>query len=938
MHRKARDTAMQKQYKGNRWWAWSLVALLGLWSINTSAGPITRKQAKAIAREILLRNTPVLGQTNANTSTASQLGILGAQGSVHQAGDSIVDKGDAKPKNTMDSQLTTDEDLVLVYTASEAYGVQAEGTRGAQSEASTEFYVFSPPSGNGYAIVAGDDLVEAVLGYSRDATFPKEGEMPEGLAYWLDLCRAYVGTVAREGRMAAIPHARGSAIAPLLGDIIWDQRAPYNAYTPKDADGQHTPVGCVATALSQIMRYVSWPARPLSGTVHYSHQGSGGQVRSMSEQLGKHLYNWEAMESNYTAGTPSQASKDAVARLMYEVGAACRMNYSAKGSGAYSHTAANAVVQHFRYSNELRFSLREYMSRDAWEELLLGELRAGYPVYYAGGSLNGAHAFVCDGYDGQGRFHFNWGWSGYGNGYFSLLDLDPKVGGTGAGGGSGYILGQIAISRFRPNIERGQNVNPEFIVDALKFEKHDYGVNETIPITIYQFFSLMLQPEVVTPALGIYDATGKLVKVAQHEKRYRVDSLFKGVSSLKILVGDLSLKPGVYTIRPLVGVERKSGWYLALVNQQSPQYLTLKVDGRGIHIAAESPVAKLRVTALTVGALARGSMNAIRLTLRNEGNTLYNSQYALRFANSETDAVTSRQDIERGGYLSALSLTPGTDTTITVFLKGPRRDSGWLQVLCDGRNGGSSNDDCLPKNVLKTAQITYTQPIAQDGGKQLTIRMVEQNTRQLNGGEPLRWKAEVSLPTGTSGFFGAIIGYVSKPDAKSYTQCTALHWVLLKPGEKTTISMESFFSLPKGDYQLGTAYHYQGSGKSQFPNNFNKAGEKNPLPFTIVSIAKTPPVRKYPHQPEDDPSGLEAPYSGAILYPNPSGEFIWLVLPQEPIKRVSLLSIDGKILRTYSPSQGDKLQIELAGLPAGSYLVRLDNPQGQGQTLRFVKL
>ena len=118
MHGKARDTAMQKQYKGNRWWAWSLVALLGLWSINTSAGPITRKQAKAIAREILLRNTPVLGQANANTSTASQLGILGTQGSVHQAGDSIVDKGDAKPKNTMDSQLTTDEDLVLVYTAS----------------------------------------------------------------------------------------------------------------------------------------------------------------------------------------------------------------------------------------------------------------------------------------------------------------------------------------------------------------------------------------------------------------------------------------------------------------------------------------------------------------------------------------------------------------------------------------------------------------------------------------------------------------------------------------------------------------------------------------------------------------------------------------------------------------------------------------------------
>ena len=131
---------MQKQYKGNRWWAWSLIALLGLWSISTSAGPITRKQAKAIAREILLRNTPGLGQANANISTATWLGMQGIQDSASQTGDSIVDRGEAEPRNTMDSQHSTDDDLLLVYTASEAYGVRAEGSRGAQSEASTEFY------------------------------------------------------------------------------------------------------------------------------------------------------------------------------------------------------------------------------------------------------------------------------------------------------------------------------------------------------------------------------------------------------------------------------------------------------------------------------------------------------------------------------------------------------------------------------------------------------------------------------------------------------------------------------------------------------------------------------------------------------------------------------------------------------------------------------
>ena len=33
------------------------------------------------------------------------------------------------------------------------------------------------------------------------------------------------------------------------------------------------------------------------------------------------------------------------------------------------------------------------------------------------------HAFICDGYDDNGLFHFNWGWSGSHNGFFAMSAL-----------------------------------------------------------------------------------------------------------------------------------------------------------------------------------------------------------------------------------------------------------------------------------------------------------------------------------------------------------------------------------------------------------------------------------------------------------------------------------------------------------------------------------
>ena len=56
------------------------------------------------------------------------------------------------------------------------------------------------------------------------------------------------------------------------------------------------------------------------------------------------------------------------------------------------------------------------------------------------------HAFVCDGYKSTlsgYKFHFNWGWLGQGNGYFTLDDLTPGAG--------NFSFNQMAIFNIQPS-------------------------------------------------------------------------------------------------------------------------------------------------------------------------------------------------------------------------------------------------------------------------------------------------------------------------------------------------------------------------------------------------------------------------------------------------------------------------------------------------------
>jgi PKD repeat protein len=211
-----------------------------------------------------------------------------------------------------------------------------------------------------------------------------------------------------------------SSVSPMLSSA-WGQGCKYNASCPSDSSATgyycyHVPVGCVATALGQIMRYWEYP---LSGTGShsYTHTNYGSQTAN----FGNTQYNWANMPYN-PAG-----SQTAIPQLMYHLGVSVNMAYGPASSGSYASEARAALVNYFGYSASASYRQKISYSDVQWQNLLRAEIDSGRPVFYGGLDPNGygGHAWVIDGYQGQ-YYHINWGWDGALNGYFLLNALNPQ--------------------------------------------------------------------------------------------------------------------------------------------------------------------------------------------------------------------------------------------------------------------------------------------------------------------------------------------------------------------------------------------------------------------------------------------------------------------------------------------------------------------------------
>ena len=312
---------------------------------------------------------------------------------------------------------------------------KAKSRTATTASTSDAYYVFDNDAG-GFVIIAGDDAVTPVLGYTTTGSFDAEN-LPDGLK---DLLKSYERQIAAlGGSYQANQTATRAAFTgeKLLNTAKWNQDAPFNKYTPNS----RYPTGCVATAGAIVMKHHGYPTK---GTGSHSYTWNGQTVSASFE----HDYVWASMPERYDK--TNGAAFDGVARLMADLGVAVEMKYAKDGSGSYIGDLVTALQKYFGYSKLSHLMAIEDVGAEAWNGRLRDEIDANRPVLYAASDPNtgGGHAFVIDGYKDE-SFSVNWGWGGYCDGYYKIGALNPQS--EGKPTGDKYNVGQSAVFGMEPS-------------------------------------------------------------------------------------------------------------------------------------------------------------------------------------------------------------------------------------------------------------------------------------------------------------------------------------------------------------------------------------------------------------------------------------------------------------------------------------------------------
>ncbi len=302
-------------------------------------------------------------------------------------------------------------------------------------------YIFECIDKPGYILVSADYSLYPVFGYSFESGYAQALEVP----VFSDMIDEFTQQVVYARTSKILPtetilqeweyysnenfnksYRNIKNLAPLL-QTKWDQGCYYNELCPADAAGPCGRVwaGCVATAMGQVMKYHNWPPQ---GTGSHSYLSGYG---NLSANFGATTYNWAQMQNSLSATTDNFE----VAQLLYHCGVSVNMDYSPDGSGAQTEATANSLKQYFKYADYIVHQEKEGLSESIWAEMLRTELHSGRPVLYRGYDGSYGHAFVCDGYQGS-FFHFNMGWGGYADGYYTLSNV---------GGFSSYQAGIFGV-------------------------------------------------------------------------------------------------------------------------------------------------------------------------------------------------------------------------------------------------------------------------------------------------------------------------------------------------------------------------------------------------------------------------------------------------------------------------------------------------------------
>ena len=308
----------------------------------------------------------------------------------------------------------------------------------------------------GFVIIAADSAAFPVVGYSLKDQWP-ENNLPDQISEWLSNYTDQIYQIRKQKlkpdskiisawlkpETISNPDKNQRSIEPLTLSL-WDQGLFYNDSCPvvNGGEGGRAYAGCVPVALAQLMYFHRYPEHGI-GNHSYTIPVYGVQ----SANFGDTRYNWNGMLAKPDRSSPS------LSQLIYHCGVAVDAVYAASGTGAITESTVNALKQYFGYSEEAVFYQKINFQDSTWKLMLRSNLELKRPLIYKGTTGWAGHAWVCDGFDGSDYFHFNWGWSGFANGYYYLNNLNPANFDFTTAQGAAFNIHPIESSVFSPEAD-----------------------------------------------------------------------------------------------------------------------------------------------------------------------------------------------------------------------------------------------------------------------------------------------------------------------------------------------------------------------------------------------------------------------------------------------------------------------------------------------------
>ncbi|MEJ8804394.1 thiol protease/hemagglutinin PrtT [Pontibacter sp. H249] len=786
------------------------------------------------------------------------------------------------------------------------------------------YYAFNVNEADGFILISGDDKVAPVLGYSDQNGFDPKG-LPQNVRKWLEGYKKEIQYLIENniqatdevknewarlsGQASVNSTARVASVNPLM-TTKWNQNPFYNDLAPYDADSQQkTVTGCVATAMAQIMKYWNYPATG-SGFHSYKHPKYGTLAANFSSTA----YDWASMPDQVNS------SNLAVATLMYQIGVSVDMNYDIAangGSGAYvvsaaspvDHNSEHALKTYFGYKSTLRGVQRKHYTNTTWVNLLKSELDARRPILFAGFGNGGGHAFVCDGYDANQLFHFNWGWGGAYDGYYRIDALNPDGVGTGGGSG-GYNSGQQAVIGIEPPTAAqsyGLKLNNTLTASANSIA---YGQPFSVTTNILNSGTSAFTGDY---AAAIFDESSNFVDFVEVKTGASLSAGYTYSNNLTFsYAGSLGLLPGDYKVhlfyRPTGGQ-----WKLVANNASYTNNLQLRiVNANNIELYAD-----LRL--INNSNLTQGQGITVSFDIANRGSSSFTGTVSLDLYNLDGSHAFTIQEAANLSICSNCHFQNGLTFTNPNLTVTP---GTYLLAATHMPNGGSWQliGSTSYQNPIKVTVMAA--PLQAD--------MYESNDAVGQAYKlPLSFSgaaAQVSTQSSNS-HIGTDLDYykLELPAGYTYTINPSLQDAYSSTG--TAYSLDALFSYSLDGVSWSDAYD------DALPNSISVEGGRTI--YLGVAPYFSGETGTYLLNVEVTRSsalalGESSAGEAIVVYPNPVKDRIIVDLStfEGQLEKAKLVSMQGKVVLIKNMLDSGRSELSVGSVPEGLYILQLYTNKG----------